>query len=262
MSIYSNCPRCGRDIPQDGYSTGFAICTCGWCDPTPETRASKTSEKKTIRAMIIGSLALVVVYGHLVSWGSYSLEIPIVKLQKLTGTLSTAGYVELAETCISLAKFSCAKDTYLGLYEDKGDLNGLAGLAKLQVRLGETNDALATSARYFKAGGTNSETALNYGRLLESSGQFEPALQYYGLAISASGNVLPVQATTAKVLLLIKIGRYENAYADIESFYASAGNAKGYLNVEHEQLVQYLGKQAKSGMPGHHSNHGKHVVGV
>ena len=194
------------------------------------------------------------------NWGNYALEIPFVKVAQLIGMLSPSGYTELAEVCVNLAKFDCAKGADLDMFEKTGDLRGLEALAKLQMRLGENQNALSTSARYFRSGGKSAETGLNYGRLLLASGQSEMAIQYFDFAIANSGDVLPVQATTEKVRLMIKLGKYDQALASIESFYQSAGNAKGYLNTEHTQLEDYMSKQAKSTGRGHKKSSGKPIA--
>jgi len=247
MTFFGSCPRCGVEIPRDRFVNGTAICACGWCDPGPNIKADIKNENKTIRTMVLSALVLVGLYAHLLNWGSYALAIPIVKLQQLTGTLSASGYNELADACLGLAKFECAKNADLDLYRERGDISGLAALAKLEMRLNENQEAMQASAAYFKAGGTSADAAIIYGRLLESTGQNSDAQKYYEAAIANSGVTLPVVATTSLVHLLMKLGKYEDAFARLEAFHASAENAKGYLNTEESQLQSYLSQQAKSG---------------
>jgi tetratricopeptide (TPR) repeat protein len=253
MNFQGFCPQCGVVIPQARFSTGYAICECGWHDTTIEKKAFFRIEKKVIRSMIIASLLMVGAYAHLINWGTYALSEPVLKVEQLTGMLSNDGYKELAQMCVDLNKFDAAKDTYLDLYRSKGDLSGLAALAHLNVRLGDSTSALATYTTYFKVGGNDGASALEFAKLLDVAGQTEPALQYYEFSIKARPELLPIAATSAIVHIMMKQGHYEEARQRILGFQDSAGNAQGYMNTELSQLDGYLGKaQAKGVEKKHH----------
>ncbi len=248
MSFFGHCPRCGNQIPPERFvNNGFAVCECGWTDSTPVLRIVEKQEKKSIGIMIAMALLLIGGYAHLVSWGSYAVAIPFVKVQKMTGTLSNHGYIELAEVCTNLNKWSCAKDAYMDLYKSKRDMSGVSGLAKLHTRLGENENAMQMYAFYFQNGGKEGEAAIQYGKLLELAGRNEDAMKMYEFSIAARPGILPVEATTQIVRFMIKQGKYEEALDRITAFHESSGNAKGYLNTELQQLESYFSQQAKSG---------------
>ena len=46
------CPRCTQEIPQEGRSTGFAICVCGWYDDGVAQKAQKKAEEKTFVILV------------------------------------------------------------------------------------------------------------------------------------------------------------------------------------------------------------------
>lgn len=244
MITYTSCPRCGESLTQERFATGSAICQCGWSDPSPSLKAREKSDRKAIQVMIVGAIALAAAYAHLVNWGTYALSIPVVKAEQWTGTLSKEGYNELAKACLGLGKISCAKNAYLELYQSKKDVDGLASLAKLQIRLNDNETGLRTFSAYFQAGGASADASLHYGRALEEAGRTDEAISFYEKSIAVSGETLPVQATTGIVRILMKQGQYENALSRIQAFHESAGNAKGYLNTELTQLEQYLAQQA------------------
>lgn len=244
MSFHGNCPQCGTHIPQDRYETGAAICECGWTDNSPAKRFDGEVEKKTIMGMVVFCLALLAFYGHAMSWGSYAVAIPFVKLQQVTGTLSTQGYRDLADACIGLNKWSCARTAYLEIYTSNRDPQGLADLGHFEVRLGNTPAALSAYASYFKVGGKSGIASLEYGKVLETAGQADAAIAQYEESIKAREATLPIQATAGIVRILIKQGKYEQAYQRITDFHASAENAKGFLNTELAQLESTLSKQA------------------
>ena len=246
MSFYGNCPQCGTQIPQERYISGSPICACGWCDQAPAQRRDLDIEKKTIYGMIAGALAMMAFYVHMVNWGSYAFKIPFVKVAQVTGMLSIEGHRELAQACITLNKWSCARNAYLDIYRSKRDVQGLADLAHLEVRLGESQAAVAAYAAYFQAGGKNGIAALEYGKVLETTGQVDQAVQYYETSIQDRPEKLPIQATAGIVRILMKKGDYEKAYQRIIAFHNSSENAKGFLNTELAQLEKQLGSQASA----------------
>lgn len=240
MNSQGFCPQCHSEIPENRHTTGSAICECGWFDPSAIQNARHQAEKKTIIAMFGLTVVMALGFGHLVSWGGYAASVPAVKIQQWTGTLSAEGYRELAQACVALNKWDCAKDAYIGHYKKTGRPEGLAELAELYTRLGQLDDAEKMYSTYFKFGGQDGEAALRYAKILEEKDLTEAAFQYYEFAIQARPDVLPIQATTGIVRLLMKIGRYEEAHDRIVEFHESAGNAKGYLNTELTQLENYL----------------------
>jgi tetratricopeptide (TPR) repeat protein len=246
MNLRGLCPRCGTQLSGAGYTLGAmgpTICPCGWYDRAPELRADLDREKKTIFGMTAAALLMVATFAHLVSWGSYSMQIPVIKVKQITGIMSKEDYGNLAQACIALNKFSCAEQAFVDLYRNKGDLSGLSMLANLNLRLGDEPKAMAAYKDYFKAGGNDGAAALEYAKLLEANKLHDEAFTYFEASIASRPDLLPIQATSAIVRLLIKQGRYEEAYQRILAFHQSAENANGYLNTELTQLEDYLGKK-------------------
>lgn len=240
------CPMCDVEIPRDHQnSTEIVVCRCGWHDESLAGAIEVQTEKKNIRLIAFSFLSLFFVLIHFISWGSYSFSIPFVKLQKMIGTLSTEGYVDLAKTCIRLGKMDCAEDAYRSLYSTSKKVQALAELAKLQMRLGKNKDATHTFAEYVRAGGRNGDALSYYGRALESEKRFADALKVYERSIAARPKTLSVHAVSGIVRILMKNGRYSEARKRIVAFHKSSGNAKGYLNSELAQLELHLGKRAE-----------------
>ncbi len=244
--MFSLCAQCGVSLSNDRYQDGVAHCDCGWVNVQQTTTKPNyfELEKKTIKLLLSAAVALVGIFAHFATWGSYGFEIPIVTLQKMTGTLSAKGYEELAKVCISIGKYSCAKESYYSIYSSKGRLTGLAQLASLEYRLGESLNALKTLDVYVKAGGNASEATLLHGRLLEQHNRVGEAVKSYEVSIANSGQFLPVTATSNLVRILMQRGQYNKAYDLISTFHDSAENAIGYLNTEKTQLENHLHKQA------------------
>ena len=245
MTFHGNCPVCSKEIPKERYGTGFAICECGWYDTTPAKKAGAASEKRTIYAMVAGSVLLAVAYVHLATWGFYASSIPFVKIGQLTGTLSVEGHKELADACIKLGRIPCAKEAYLSLFRSTGDAAGLMGLARLQYRLQDFDAAALTYSSYFRVGGTDGDAMLEYAKVLEFKGQLDEAVKFYDQSIVARPTTLSIAATTGIVRILTNQGQLEAARDRIVAFHGSAENAKNYLTGELQSLETALGKTAR-----------------
>lgn len=244
MKFHSFCPRCGNTLSNEHHSTGVAICECGFADESPSEAMIKKTEKTSIQIMLAFSTVVAVGFGYLQSWGQYATSMPFTKLAQMTTGLSPQGYRDLAKACIELNKWSCAEDAYIELTTQAGDVQGFAELGSLRNRLKQTEAALQAYEAYEKRGGKDAFSLVQYGKLLEAANRDEDAMKIYEKSIASSGEALPVQATTGIVRLLMKQGRYEEAYVRVITFHESAQNASGYLNTELSQLQQQLGQVA------------------
>lgn len=215
----------------------LAVCTkCGWYESHAQHQSRIKSENEAIGIMISFAVTILLVSAHMLSWGAHAFSIPALKLGQWTGTLSTRGYDELAQSCIDLGKYACARTALIENFQSHRTPEPLAKLAILQVRLQETPAAMTTFASYFNNGGKNGDAALLYGQLLEQAGRDEEAMKMLEISIIGRGQQLPIAATGAIVRIMMKQGRYDEARERIAQFHSSAENAKGYLNTELAQV--------------------------
>lgn len=238
----SGCPRCGdalhRDVSMHG---GLFICTsCGWTESLSEKRRDDRVEKQTVGGMIVGVALFTALALHTFVWGSHAFSIPFYKIGQLAGMLSVEGYDRLADICMDVRKYACARQAYVDSYRQTQSPDSLTKLARLQVRMQENPSAMVTLTTYFRAGGTDGEAAILLGQLLEQSGQDSEAMRMYEKSIELRPDQLPVSATGAIVRILMRQGRYEEALSRLSTFHTSAGNAKGYLNTELQQVEQAI----------------------
>lgn len=244
MKYHSFCPRCGSELTNEQHSTGVAICACGFSDETPTAESIKKTEKTSIQIMLVFSAVVAVGFGYLQSWGQYATTMPFTKLAQMTTGLSPQGYRDLAKACIELNKWACAEEAYIELTTQAGDIQGFAELGSLRNRLKQPEGALQAYEAYEKRGGKDAYSLVQYGKLLEAANRDQDATTVYEKSIASSGDALPVQATNGIVRILMKQGRYEEAYVRVITFHESAQNASGYMNTELAQLQQQLGQVA------------------
>lgn len=246
MAHFGTCPRCNSQLHTNVMSGnikagGLAVCTeCGWFESHAQADARVKTENQTIGLMITFTVSLLLVSAHMLSWGSHAFSIPTLKLGQWTGMLSSRGYDELAQACVDLGKYSCARTAMIENFQVHRTPEPLAKLARLQVRNQETQASMVTFSTYFRNGGKDGEAAILYGQLLEQAGHDAEALQMFELSIASRGTTLPIAATGGIVRIMMKQGRYEEARDRITAFHESAGNAKGYLNTELTQIEQAI----------------------
>lgn len=257
--IDGHCPRCSQVLHNQNYSTGYAICSCGWFETRAERRQLKKTEKDAIKAMAVFATIFVLGFAHLLNWSHYSAQVPLLTIQSITGTLSADDERNWALACVELNKWERAEELYRDLFSRTSDPSALADLAHLQARLGETAKALTTYSSYVTAHGHDSLTLLRYGQLLETSGRGSEAIEQFEASIAADPERLPVQATSGIVKVLSSQGRFAEAYERIKLFHESAGNAQGYLNTELAELSAHLRGSGNS-MSGK-SKHARHRSG-
>ncbi len=244
MKFHTFCPRCALEFTNEHHSVGNLSCACGWIDTTGDEKAAQLIEKKTIHVMLAFGAIFTAGLLHVGSWGNYALSIPFTKAAQFTGMLSSDGYRDLAKSCIQLNKWTCAEDAYTSLATERGQVEGFAELGSLDARLNKPADALRAYAAYEKNGGHDSKALLQFGKLLETANQDAEATRIYEKSIVSNPASLPIQATTGIVRLMMKQGRYSEAYERIVAFHESAENAGGYLNTEAAQLQKQLGETA------------------
>ena len=206
----------------------------------------KELEKRAIKSMYIAAAVLVTGFMYVSSWGSYSMSLPLIKLQQITGTLSPQGYEELAQACMSLGKYDCVREAYMGGFKKSADPIFFAKLGRFEARLGSLQPSINAYGSYFKLGGTDADATIQYAKLLEEANLLDEALKFYEAAIPARPEALPIQATAGIVRVMVKQGKYKEARERIMEFHRSAGNAKGYLNTELAQLNAHFGKKGAS----------------
>ena len=247
MENFRICPQCDQHLGSE-RDFGVLLCTCGWFEKTRERDAKKSMEQKTSYSLIASMVALVLVFGHLISWGEYSLIVPVLRLRQATGLLSAAGYNRLAQACLTTGRFACAENAYARAFEKSKKPVELLKLAKLQTRLGETQEGKESYIRYFKAGGQDTQAMVKLGQLLEAGKNETKALKMYQQAYLETLRLnqakkraeLPIQAMSGIIRILMRQGRHREVYARIIKFHHTSETAKGYLNAELELVREVI----------------------
>ncbi len=215
----------------------LVLCTCGWKDRILEREFARERDLRASVRIGISAIVVLVFALHFIKWGDYSFSIPFLRLRQATGLLSAGGYIDLASACMAVRQWDCVENSYEQVFERTKDPEPLRIISSLQLRLGKYELASDTYGRYFAAGGKDIRAHLDLAVLLESKHRLTEAMAVYKKAIDLTpAKSLPVQATAGLVRIEMKMERYSKALKRILDFHALAPNAKGYLNIELEQL--------------------------
>ncbi len=230
--IYTHCPACAAELSKENLEMGIAVCRCGWTSGDTVDLHRKQEEKKAITAMSSVAVLILLLFVHVMNWGSYSSTVPFLQIGQMVGMLSDQGYKDYITISLKLGKFEKAESLAISRVKSTRNIEALADLGRLQTALGKQDVAMSSYSQYFSSGGKSGDAAVQYGQLLEAAGQDGEALKMYDISVLSRPEVLPIQATAGIVRILYKQGRYEEAYGRVVDFHNSAGNAKGFLNTE------------------------------
>ena len=232
-SVAFTCPKCTSNI-------AFGqLCICGYGAKDSLQVVLEKRDRTVIGAYIVTSLIIMLAYMHILNWGPFAFQAPLLKTEHFIGILNGKGYVKLAAACSARAKEQCAKQAYVDMYNHTKDIEAISMLAQLEVRLHETEVAVKTFEAYYKKGGKNPNVALQYAMALEQVHSYDASVRYLLLSIKQNPDKLSVVATGELLRILIAQQKYAKAQNIIENFWASAENAKGYFNTEAAQIKKF-----------------------
>ncbi len=241
-----------RDVVQEGEAKAFScpkcnsktafgqVCICGYGTQDSLVTLVEKNNRTIYSAYVVFSLILILSYMHILNWGPFALEVPALKAQHYLGVLNSKGYSKLAQACVARGKEQCAKQAYIDMFNRTKDVEALALLAQIETRTHEPEVAAKTYEAYYKKGGKNPRVALQYALLLEQLHKYDASIHYFRLSIQQNPDTLAVFATGELLRILMAQQKYTKAQSLIESFWASAENAKGYFNTEAAQLKKYV----------------------
>jgi tetratricopeptide (TPR) repeat protein len=226
----------------------LSSCVVSWLDRQAEKATLRANDRKTIKGLLAFAAVMCATYVHMVNWGGDSISIVALRIRQATSTLSARGYGDLAQACVNANNWGCADNAYTQMFKVSKDPADLNKHASFLVALKRYDDAMNVFSTYFKEGGSDGGAMLEYARLLETKSKDDDALRFYVRSVKARPELLSVNAESGIVRILMKQGKYKQALRRIQAFHESAGNAKGYLNTELEQLQRRMGTVASRGV--------------
>lgn len=241
MIIHQYCPRCQE--PMVSLSPGLQICSCGWCGSEVHKRESRKVELKIIMTMVAITIFLCTSVHHVGTWGKNSASVVFYKLKTIVAP-APQDYRSFASICFTAHRWNCVEDAHAEEYRLSKNPEVIAMQASLKLRLQDRAAATRLYARYFEVGGHDVDAKIAYAKILEMNENPEVALKFYSEAASETpADLLPLEATSGLVRVLIGLGRYQQAKIEILKFHDSASNAKGYLNQELNQVDRVLNER-------------------
>ena len=239
MSNYRICPQCAGGIAPD-KKVALAICSCGWFDQKSQRQQTHDLARKAAYGLTGAMVLVALLFNHVATWGNYATVIPVLRLRQVTGLLGANGYSHLADACMNVGKSACAENAFEQMAKKSKRPEALLRLARLESRLGKIPASVDAFQRYTKAGGKDGRALLAYGRLLEFHHQDAISSKIYKQSLKQAKSErdfgLQAQATSGVVGILIRKGKYRDAYVQLQNFRGSDMKARGYLNTEFTQV--------------------------
>jgi len=240
------CRVCGREITAKDFLGTSTICRCGWSDQKAQKKIDQVTQKRTITAFFVTAALLMLGFHHAYTWGRHATEVPLLKLAKMTGTISDQGLEKLFEACRNQGQWSCVDETAQSLYLKTKDSKYLARLASIQSRRGLLNEAARTYDAYVAAGGREYEALIRFAQLLElQKSTINRSLEILTLAVENPGDRLPVRAMSILLKILMSEGRHQEALERLTRFHEQSTQAKDYFAQELKTLNEIIKRSKK-----------------
>jgi len=176
------------------------------------------------------SVAILVVFFQLGSWGSHALEIRWLQARDLVGMNSIESLDRMAAICQELKKMNCVE--YAFKRQAQIDKRKTARLAEFQMSRNKFKDAVYALGAYLKTTKQDSQAMMLYARALSEDGQIDKAIHYYETMLRSQVRVLKPELVKNYVRDLSRAKRYTQAQAVILRTRRAHARAAGFMERE------------------------------
>jgi tetratricopeptide (TPR) repeat protein len=208
--------------------------SCGYVATAAEREADHHLENRLVMATCIFSIGVVMFFTHIMTWGSYAFEVPMLQALRFTGMASTASLERMNAICMNLGKYDCVEDTYLQLA--RTDYSYLERLGIIQVRRSEFKQAAETFRNYLAKGGKSVEAQYQYARALSETGQIDEAAKYYEYVLAARPDVVQTTVIQNYVKMLMNKNRLTEARKVIQAIRTRGVVAAEFMDKEFKEI--------------------------
>lgn len=236
------CPRCLTELsPVRAQSTPKVCNGCGHVLSKAEATSAKDFERHSLYWVVGSSIAIVLTFMHVVSWGGYSLEVIPLQVFQFIGLDSDENQERMAHICLDTKKLDCVESIYSR--KAHSDPNGLIRLGRFQFNRMKYTEAATTFQTYFLNGGENDPDArFVYARALSEAGNVDEAAKQYDLLLATKPDVLQVTVAQNYVKLLVQHNRLEQALKVLQSIRRRGDSVTMFMDSEFKDISQKLGK--------------------
>jgi tetratricopeptide (TPR) repeat protein len=175
---------------------------------------------------------------HAFNWDKHSFSVIPLAAKALAGYTTAQDHKDLGDICKDRAKYECAAQQYQKVHLlDKNNLDILVEAGTLEAKAKKYDQAIATFAQYFKAGGKSPEASYQYALALGEKGKIKEAMKYFEMTIKAKPKVLQVTVARDYVDMLVKHNKLKVAKKKIRQFRRQNPSAR-YFMKDRMQTIQ------------------------
>ena len=191
--------------------------------------------------MIITAILISVSYVHTVIWDKHAFNIVPLKVKQLLNLSTSSNLIEMADICNDRLMPACAEKAYIqALKKEPHNQEILAALGTLQDKMSKKNLALATYGLYFTNGGTDSDIAYHYAKVLDQFHRVDDAKKYYEYSLNAKPHIFQVTISKNYVTFLMKHNFLRQAKAFILKVRKQGENAPYFMDDELVEIKKRL----------------------
>jgi len=235
------CPRCLTELSPVRAQSIPKVCNgCGHVLSKSEVISAKAFERQSLYWVVGSSIAIVLIFMHVVAWGGYSLEVIPLQVYRFIGIDSSENQERMAYICLDAKKLDCVESIYSR--SAHSDPNGLVRLGKFQFNRMKYRQAVTTFQSYFANEGSDIEARFVYARALSESGNVDEAGKQYEVLLAGKPEVLQVTVAQNYVKLLVQHNRLEQALKVLQSIRKRGDSVTMFMDSEFKDIEQKLVK--------------------
>lgn len=234
------CQQCDSIKDVEVLSPNLSVCkNCGWIWSKSDFELKQATKFRYQMTAISLSAALTLTLFLTVIWGRHAVEISYLKTKEVIGIASKEDLYKKAQISIEVGYNEGAISTLENLCTLHPDeLFAKEMLIDLYYKTKQYGKLVKTGADYFSKNGTQTETAYQFAKSLESQGHIDKAIEYFEFILNAKPDQFQVTVTQSYIHLLKANFMYNEAISLINRIGKLGNNAANYLNVELKEIVK------------------------
>lgn len=240
------CPRCHQQISAERMKSLPAICdSCGFTVSSVNHYANEQKFEQRNRNLIIGiSVGVLVLFFHLATWGSYSLEVRFLQLRHITGMGSIKSLDRMVAICTELKYYDCIESSYAR--QARIDARYSSRLADYQMTRHKFKEAAQSLRQYVRTAKKDPKAFTLYAKATGEIGQIDEAAKYYEYAIAGAG-IRQTETVQSYVKHLTRAKRFAQAQNVI--LRARRTHKPGFMDSEYRVISEMQARKTAAETP-------------
>lgn len=239
--LRKNCPRCHQPISEERLRSLPTICdSCGFSVSSIQHHANDQKFEERNRNLVIGiSVGVLVLFFHLATWGSYSLEVRLLQTRHILGLGSIKSLDRMVAICTELKYYDCIEGSYAR--QARIDARFSSRHAEFLMTRHKFAEAAQSLRAYVKVAKKDPQAFTLYAMSMGEIGKIDEAAKYYEYALAAQG-LRKTDLVQSYVKHLTRAKRYAEAQSVI--LRARKANKPNFMDSEFRVISEMQARKA------------------